>query len=54
MDSWPERLEEDLIRSSEWLRSLARSLVRDSATADDLAQDAWTSLAEHGSGRRMG
>jgi RNA polymerase sigma factor (sigma-70 family) len=51
MDSWPERLEEDLIRSSEWLRSLARSLVRDSSTADDLAQDAWTSLAEHGTGR---
>ena len=34
------------------LRALARALVRDPATADDLAQEAWLALLERGSGVR--
>ncbi|MCE9637291.1 MAG: sigma-70 family RNA polymerase sigma factor [Planctomycetes bacterium] len=37
---------EELLRHREWVRALARSLVRDDATADDLAQDAWLAAAE--------
>jgi RNA polymerase sigma factor (sigma-70 family) len=33
--------DEELRRHAEWLRGLARALVGDAATADDLAQDAW-------------
>lgn len=31
----------ELLQEAGWLRRLARSMVNDSATADDLAQDAW-------------
>ncbi len=31
----------ELLQETGWLRRLARSMVNDSATADDLAQDAW-------------
>ena len=36
---------QELRRHSEWLRNLARGLVGDDCTADDLAQDAWHALA---------
>ena len=47
MDSWAAmsldglRMEQELAAQAAWVRALARSLVRDPATADDVAQDAW-------------
>lgn len=42
MESRPQAWnDEELRRHAEWLRGLARALVGDAATADDLAQDAW-------------
>jgi RNA polymerase sigma-70 factor (ECF subfamily) len=38
---------EELLRHREWVRALARTLVRDDASADDLAQDAWLAAVEH-------
>lgn len=32
---------DELLRHAHWMRALARSLVRDDATADDVTQDAW-------------
>ncbi|MEM9380482.1 MAG: sigma-70 family RNA polymerase sigma factor [Planctomycetota bacterium] len=37
---------ESLIARDDWLRRLARSLVRDPAAADDLVQDAWVASLE--------
>ena len=39
---------EALLKSSGWVRSLARSLVADSHSADDLAQDAWVIALQKG------
>ena len=40
LDDSPELL----LEQSDWIRRLARSLVRDTARADDLAQDTWVRL----------
>ena len=32
---------EDLLAHSQWARALARTLVRDAATAEDLVQETW-------------
>lgn len=41
MDSPGEQTLEQLLRHSDWLTALARRLVTDAATADDLVQDTW-------------
>ncbi|MBC7974226.1 MAG: hypothetical protein H7138_04520, partial [Myxococcales bacterium] len=38
---------DQLAAESGWLRRLARSLVNDPASADDLVQDAYVLAAEH-------
>jgi RNA polymerase sigma-70 factor (ECF subfamily) len=38
---------ETLLEERRWVRALARSLVRDDATADDVAQDAWVAAIAH-------
>lgn len=48
MESRATRLEpEALLAHAGWLRTLAASLVADSATADDLVQDTWLAALEH-------
>ncbi|HEU4394495.1 MAG TPA: sigma-70 family RNA polymerase sigma factor, partial [Planctomycetota bacterium] len=37
---------EDLLAHREWVRRIARALVRDDARADDLEQEVWTSALE--------
>jgi RNA polymerase sigma-70 factor (ECF subfamily) len=37
-----------LLQSQGWAARLARGLVHDASRADDLAQEAWLSLAQHG------
>ena len=37
---------EDLLAETKWIRNLARGLVRDSATADDVAQETWVVALE--------
>src|SRR5262245_12950464 len=37
----------ELLANSEWLRRLARSLVRDDAQADDLVQETWMAALTH-------
>ena len=32
---------EEMLEHSGWVRALARALVRDAATADDIAQETW-------------
>ncbi|TDJ66598.1 MAG: sigma-70 family RNA polymerase sigma factor, partial [Planctomycetota bacterium] len=39
---------EQLLEHSEWLRRLARQLVRDDATAEDLSQETWAALGRRG------
>ncbi len=41
---------EDLLAESTWIRSLARSLIRDESTALDVAQDAYVIALERGPG----
>ncbi len=41
---------DDYASHAEWLRRLARSLVRDASTADDVAQETWVSALRHGPG----
>lgn len=43
---WMEPTSEHLMTELGWVRRLARALVRDDATADDVAQDAWVIAAE--------
>jgi RNA polymerase sigma factor (sigma-70 family) len=38
---------DELLRHAPWMRALARSLVLDDATADDVTQDAWVVALEH-------
>src|SRR5690348_12396252 len=38
---------DELLARREWVRRFARTLARDDATADDLAQDAWVATIEH-------
>lgn len=38
---------DDLLREARWVRTLARRLCADGATADDLTQDAWLAAVEH-------
>ena len=38
----------DYERHADWLRSLARSMVGDASTADDIAQETWLSALRHG------
>ncbi|MCZ6787073.1 MAG: sigma-70 family RNA polymerase sigma factor [Planctomycetota bacterium] len=44
-DSSPIR-PEDLLAHSQWARALARTLVRDAATAEDLVQETWVAALE--------
>src|SRR5215475_10839095 len=37
----------ELLENSEWLRRLARSLVRDDAHADDVVQETWMAALAH-------
>ena len=39
---------EELLEHAEWLQRLARQLVRDDATAEDLSQETWATLARRG------
>lgn len=41
---------DELLDQERWLQALARRLVRDAATADDLVQETWfrTLTARHG------
>ena len=41
MESGRPWLEEELLAQSDWVRALARSLVRDEGAAEDLFQDTW-------------
>jgi len=45
---------ERLLAHSEWLSSLARRLVRDPATAEDLMQDTWHAALRSGQGKERG
>ncbi len=48
----PSRIEpERLLLETDWLRRLARGLVGDEATADDVVQSAWTEYVERPPGR---
>ena len=38
----------DYERHADWLRDLARSMVGDASTADDIAQETWLSALRHG------
>jgi len=38
---------DELLARREWVRRFARTLARDDASADDLAQDAWVAAVEH-------
>jgi RNA polymerase sigma-70 factor (ECF subfamily) len=38
---------DELLARREWVRRFARTLAKDDATADDLAQDAWVATIEH-------
>jgi hypothetical protein len=45
-DAFPHRID-DLLRHREWVGALARSLVRDESTAEDLVQDTFTAALDH-------
>lgn len=38
---------EELLADARWIRGIARSLIADSATADDVVQDAWVAALAH-------
>ncbi|HLU48570.1 MAG TPA: RNA polymerase sigma factor [Planctomycetota bacterium] len=42
----PRANADDLLGDSTWMRALARSLIRDESTADDIIQDAWVARLE--------
>jgi RNA polymerase sigma-70 factor (ECF subfamily) len=47
MESEPTDRTERLLEHAGWLRALARRLVKDDATADDLVQETWTAALTH-------
>jgi RNA polymerase sigma factor (sigma-70 family) len=49
METWRTHLDpEQILEHGPWLRALARALVRDPASADDLAQEAWLVAGRRG------
>jgi RNA polymerase sigma factor (sigma-70 family) len=42
-----EKRPDELVADLGWLRRVARALVHDAATAEDVAQDAWLAASEH-------
>jgi RNA polymerase sigma-70 factor (ECF subfamily) len=49
METWRTHVDpEEILEHGPWLRALARALVRDSAAADDLAQEAWLVAGRRG------
>ena len=53
-DATPELDAETLLRETARLRRLAQILVRDAATADDVAQEAWLAAVRGGAGPARG
>src|SRR5262245_18427318 len=46
MDGLPSFTPQELLERTGWMKRLARSLVRDEATADDIVQETWLKAAE--------